>query len=63
MGLSPQCYIPSFMEIVSLDLEKMYEESLHVPYMGAAAIIGHVASIMLKAFHFLVSDNLHTQFG
>ena len=51
------------MEIVSLDLEKMNEELLHLPYMGAAAIIGHVASIMLKAFHFLVSDNLHTQFG
>ena len=38
MGWSPQCYIPSFVEIGLLVLEKkIFEEFL--PYMGVAAIL------------------------
>ena len=36
-GWGPQCYIPSFMEIGPLVLEKIFE--LLLPYMGVAAIL------------------------
>ena len=36
IGLSPQCYIPSFMTIGLLVPEKIFEEFL--PYMGMVAI-------------------------
>ena len=37
MGRSPQCYIPSFMEICPPVPEKIFEGLL--PYMGVAAIL------------------------
>ena len=37
MGWSPQCYIPSFVEIGRPVPEKIFEEFL--PYMGVAAIL------------------------
>ena len=38
MNPSPQCYIPSFMEISPLVLEKKIFE-VFLPYMGVAAIL------------------------
>ena len=38
MGWSPQCYIPNFVEIGLLVLEKKIFE-VFLPYMGKAAII------------------------
>ena len=38
MGYSPQCYIPSFLEIgLQVSSEKIFEGFL--PYMGVAAIL------------------------
>ena len=37
MGLSPQCYIPRFVEIGPLVPEKIFEGFL--PYMGVVAIL------------------------
>ena len=34
-----------------------------LPYMGMAAIFGHVTSIMSSDFHFLVPEKFHTKFG
>ena len=34
-----------------------------LPYMGMAAILGHVTSIMSSDFHFLVLESFHTKFG
>ena len=33
------------------------------PYMGMAAILGHVTSIISTNFHFHVPKSLHTKFG
>ena len=38
MGWSPRCYIPSFMEISTLVLEKKIFERF-LPYKGVAAIL------------------------
>ena len=69
MGFSPQCYIPSFVEIGKPVLEKKIFEGF-LPYMGVAAILygrgghlGHVISIMLINFQFLVPESFHTKFG
>ena len=62
MGWSPHCYIPSFVEIgLPVPEKKIFEGFL--PYMGVAAILGHVTSIMLINFHFLVPESFHTKFG
>ena len=34
-----------------------------LPYMGMAAHLGHVTSIMSSDFHFLVLESFHTKFG
>ena len=39
MGWSPQCYIPSFVEIGQAVLEKKIFEGF-LPYMGMLAILG-----------------------
>ena len=50
MGWSPQCYIPSFVEISpSVPEKKIFEGVL--PYIGV------VASIMSSDFHFLVPES------
>ena len=56
MGWSPQCYIPSFVEIIPPVPEKYFEGFL--PYMGVAAILAMrpaschqiFISLYLKAF-------------
>ena len=57
VGLSPQCYIPSFVKIGPPVLEKKIFEGF-LPYMGVAAI-----SILSSDFHFLVPESFHTKFG
>ena len=54
MGWSPQCYIPSFMEIGLPVPEKKIFKGGH---------LGHVTSIMSSDFHFLVPESFHTKFG
>ena len=56
MGWSPQCYIPSFVEIGHPVAEKKIFEGF-LPYMGVAAIL-----VMLINFHFLVPESFHTVF-
>ena len=62
MGWSPQCYIPSFVEIGPPVPEKKIFEGF-LPYIGMAAYLGHVTSIMSSDFHFLVPETFHTKFG
>ena len=51
MGWSPQCYIPSFVEIgPPVPMKKIFEGFL--PYMG-------VTSIMSSDLHFLVPKSFH----
>ena len=62
MGWSPQCYIPSFVEIGLPVPEKKI-------FKGFFTIYGHgghrvnVTSIMSSDFHFLVRESFHTKFG
>ena len=59
MGRSPQYYIPSFVEIGLLVPEKKF---LKVFYQnGHDGHLGHVTSIMLTNFHFLVAESFHTK--
>ena len=62
MGRSPRCYIPSFVKIGLPVLEKKISKGF-LPYMGMAANLGHVTSIMSSDFHFLVPESVHTKFG
>ena len=62
MGWSPLCYIPRFVEIGLPVLEKKISKGF-LPYMGMAAILGHVTSIMSSDFHFLVPESFHTKFN
>ena len=63
IGRSPQCYIPSFVEIgLSVTEKKNFEGFLPYVY-GRAGHLGHVTSIMSSEFHFLVSESFHTKFG
>ena len=63
MGSSPQCYIPSFVEIsLPVPEKKIFEGFL--PYIyGRGGHLGHVTSIMSSAVHFLVPESLHTKYG
>ena len=61
MGRSPQCYIPSFVEMGLSVPEKNFEWFL--PYKGRGGHFGHVTSIMPSDFHFLVPESFHTKFG
>ena len=58
MGRSPQCYIPSFVEIGSSVPEKN-----NFTIYGRGGHLGHVTSIMSSDFHFLVPESFHTKFG
>ena len=62
MGWSPQCYIPSFVEIGLLVPEKkIFEVSFFI--YGHGRHPGHVTSIMSSDFHFLEPESFHTKFG
>ena len=51
------------MEIGQQVPEKKIFEGFLPYYMGMAAILGHVTSIMSSDFHFLVPESFHTKFG
>ena len=61
MGWGSRCYIPSFMEIGPLVPEKIFFKFFFTIY-GHASHLGHVTSIMLINFQFLVPKSLHTKF-
>ena len=74
MGWSPECYIPSFVEIdLSVPAKKIFDRFL--PYRGVVAILvmftlyghgghlGHMTSIESSDFHFLVPEGFHAKFG
>ena len=50
MGRSPQCYIPSCVEIAQLVPEKIFQGFLHTVY-GHGGHLGHVTNIILMYFH------------
>ena len=62
IGLSPRCYIPSFVEIGLPVPEKKIFEGVFTIY-GCGGHLGHVTSIMSSDFHFLVPESFHTKFG
>ena len=62
IGRSPQCYIPSFIEIgLSVPEKKIFEGVFTIYRCGGH--LGHVTSIMSSEFHFLVHESFHTKFG
>ena len=61
MGWSPQCYIPSFLEISPPVPEKKIFEGF-LPYRRGGHL-GHVTSIISLDFHFLVPESFHIKFG
>ena len=58
MGRSPQCYIPSFVEIGPPVPENNIFDG-YLPYTGH---FGHVTSIITD-INFIVPESLHTKFG
>ena len=54
MGWSPRCYIPNFVEIGPL----IPEQKIFTIY-GRGGHLGHVTSIMLSDFHFIVPESFH----
>ena len=62
MGGSFQCYIPSYMEIVPPVPQKKICEVFFFIY-GRGGHLGHVTSIMLIRFNFLVPESLHIKFA
>ena len=62
MGLSPRCYIPSFVEIGSTVPEKKIFEGGFTIYERGRHL-GHVTSIMSSDFYFLVAESFHKIFG
>ena len=62
MGWSPQCNIPSFVEIgLPVPEKKIFEGFFTIFACGGH--LGHVTSIMSSDFHFLVPESFHTKFG
>ena len=61
MGWSPQCYIPSFLEIGPPVPEKIFLKGFTI--YGRGGQLGHVTSIMSSDFHFLVPESFHTKFA
>ena len=59
MGRSPRCYIPSFMEIGLPVLEKKIFNVSTI--YGHGGHFGHVTSITLTNFHFLVPESFRTK--
>ena len=74
MGRSPECYIPSFVEI-DLSVPEKISDCFFTIYSCVAAILviftiywhgghlGHVTSIMSSDFHFLEPESFHAKFG
>ena len=62
MGLSPRCYIPSYVEIGPLVPEKKIFYRVFTKD-GRAGHLGHVTSIMSSDFHFHVPESFHSKFG
>ena len=60
MDWSPQCYVPSFVEIGLPVPEKIFEGFL--PY-GGGGHLGHVIYMMSSDLNFLVPKSFHTKFG
>ena len=58
MGLSPQCYIPSFVEVGLPVPEKKFFERFFTIY-GHDGHPCHVTSIISAYFHFLVPESFH----
>ena len=61
MGWSPRYYIPNFMEIGLLVLEKKIFKGFTI--YGHGGHLGHVTSIMSSDFHLLVPESFHTKIG
>ena len=61
MGWSPQCYIPSFVEIGLPVPEKKIFKGFTI--YGHDSHLGHVTSIMSSDFHFLVPESFHKKIG
>ena len=57
MGWSPECYIPSFMEISLLVPEKKIFKGFY--HIWAWRLLGHVTSIISSDFYFLVPESFH----
>ena len=57
MGLSPRCYIPSFVKTGKPVLEKNIFEGF-LPYIGVGHL-SHVTSIMSSYFRFFVPESFH----
>ena len=62
VDLSHQGYIPNFMEIGPLVLEKISSEGFFTIY-GHGDHFGHVTNNLLINLHFLVPKSLHSKFG
>ena len=60
MCRSPQCYIPSFMEIGRPVPEKDFWRVFTV--YGHGGLLGHVTSTMLSTFYFIVPEIFNTKF-
>ena len=62
IGWSPQCFIPSFVEIsLPVPEKKLFEEFFTIYRRGGH--LGHVTSIMSSDFPFLVPESFHIKFG
>ena len=61
MGWSPQCYIPSFVEIGLPVPEKNIFVGFFTIYWRGGHL-GHVNRFMSSDFHFLVPERFHTKF-
>ena len=60
MDWSPQCHIPSLVEIDLLVLEKKIFKGFYL--YGHGGHLGHVTSIMSSDFYFLVPESFHKIF-
>ena len=62
MGWSPQCYIPSIVEIcLPIPEKKIFKGFLTID--GHGGHLGHVTSIMSSDFHFLIPESFHRKFN
>ena len=61
MGWSPGCYIPSFVKIGPSVPNKKFLVGFY--HLSAWWPLGHMTSIILSEFHFLVPESFHTKFS
>ena len=61
MGWSPQCYIPSFVDIGPPVPEKKIVEGFY--HRGRGGHLGHVTQMPRTNFRFPYSRRLHIKFG